>query len=134
MCCIVFDTVRLGSPIKNSPDYRHRKLAPDGAACLGSSFGRCQSNRRHRKSNRVPGRFLHSPSAESVHGISTRHAMEEGTPLGNVLEAFLGAMSAADTLVAHSVNFDRSVVGAEVVRQRGDDALEQTWVPWRSAS
>jgi hypothetical protein len=54
--------------------------------------------------------------------------------LGDVLEVFLGAMSAADTLVAHSVNFDRSVVGAEVVRQRGDDALGQTCVPRQSAS
>ena len=44
------------------------------------------------------------------------------------------ATSVSAALMAHSVNFDRSVVGAEVVRQRGDDALEQTWVPWRSAS
>jgi len=31
-----------------------------------------------------------------------------------VLEAFLGAVSAFDTGVAHSVDFDRSVVGAEM--------------------
>lgn len=125
MCCLFFDTETTGLPNDDSAPTTDTdnwprmvqlawvRVSPDTQE-IGDVKSRIVS----------PDGFRIPSSAESVHGISTRRAVEEGTPLGDVLEAFLGAVSSSDTLVGHKVDFDRSVVGAELVRQRGQDTLE----------
>jgi DNA polymerase-3 subunit epsilon len=71
-----------------------------------------------------PEGFTIPRKATAIHGITTERARENGHPVGDVLEAFLKAAGASDVLVAHHVNFDKSVVGAELVRWNGEDLLE----------
>lgn len=54
--------------------------------------------------------------AREVHGISTAYAAEHGVPLRPVLEGFAAAVRQAEQLVAHNIDFDASVVGAEFLR------------------
>ena len=70
-----------------------------------------------------PNGFTIPADAEEVHGISTERARREGSPLPQVLERFSGALARADCLVAHNVNFDTKVVGAEYVRQGHADPV-----------
>ncbi|HRI78427.1 MAG TPA: DNA polymerase III subunit alpha, partial [Cyclobacteriaceae bacterium] len=56
--------------------------------------------------------------SEQVHGISTRRAMEEGSPLKDVLVPFLEDLSKTDVLVGHNIEFDVNILGAEFIRQK----------------
>ncbi len=58
--------------------------------------------------------------AEQIHGISTRRAQEEGSPLSDVLELFIKDLARAQLLVGHNIEFDISILGAEFIRQRFD--------------
>ncbi len=58
--------------------------------------------------------------AEQVHGISTRRAQEEGQPLSEVLHLFIADLAQSPLLVGHNIEFDISILGAELIRQQLD--------------
>ncbi len=58
--------------------------------------------------------------AEQVHGISTRRAQEEGHPLSEVLDLFIADLAQSPLLVGHNIEFDISILGAELIRQQLD--------------
>src|SRR5688572_5964817 len=58
--------------------------------------------------------------AEQIHGISTKRALEEGQPLKSVLELFYGDLAQTSLLVGHNIEFDISILGAELIRQQFD--------------
>lgn len=55
-------------------------------------------------------------AASRVHGISTERALEEGSPLGEVLAQFEQKIKKAKYLVAHNMRFDEKIMGAEFLR------------------
>lgn len=55
-------------------------------------------------------------AAASVHGITTERALAEGVAGEEVLRGFAAALGRAQTVVAHNLDFDRSVVQAELIR------------------
>ena len=55
-------------------------------------------------------------NATKIHGISTDRAMNEGVALVDVVSQFLGDLEKAKYAVGHSVSFDVSIVGAEMIR------------------
>jgi DNA polymerase III subunit alpha len=61
--------------------------------------------------------------AESVHGISTKRALDEGHDLKEVLSAFVRDLGQTKTLVGHNIEFDINIIGAEFIRQSLDPAL-----------
>lgn len=54
--------------------------------------------------------------AERIHGISTELAMQEGLPLGEVLEKFNIALSKSKFIVGQNVGFDINIMGCEFHR------------------
>lgn len=64
-----------------------------------------------------PDGFRIPAGAVQTHGITTERALEEGVPLRGVLEAFCAAVDAALVLVAHNMNFDENILGAEFYRE-----------------
>ncbi len=71
-----------------------------------------------------PDGFIIPANVAEVHGITTERAFAEGYPRGKVLEAFSKAVGVSDVLVAHNMSFDLPVVGAELVRLRGKNMLQ----------
>ncbi len=71
-----------------------------------------------------PDGFTIPRDAATIHGITTERAEAEGYPRGEVLEAFSKAVGVSDVLVAHNMSFDLPVVGAELVRLRGTNILQ----------
>ena len=65
-------------------------------------------------------------SAVAVHGITHERAIAEGVPLGQVLIQFSEAINKATFMVAHNINFDAKVVGAEFIRNDIPNRLFQT--------
>src|SRR5687768_16993138 len=56
--------------------------------------------------------------AEQIHGISTKRALEEGHPLKSVLDRFMKDLGQTSLLVGHNIEFDISILGAELIRQQ----------------
>lgn len=48
--------------------------------------------------------------------MSTERCIQEGKPIEYVLNRFVEDVSDVDLLVCHNVNFDRNVIGAEMIR------------------
>ena len=55
-------------------------------------------------------------AAARVHGITTERALSEGVDAAQVLQEFAAALARAQTVVAHNLDFDRSVIQAEFIR------------------
>lgn len=73
-----------------------------------------------------PEGFKIPHDAVRVHGISHEQAVAEGVPLVPVLHQFAEAINKATSLVAHNINFDANVVGAEFIRHDIPNRLFQT--------
>jgi len=63
-----------------------------------------------------PEGFTIPNEAARVHGITQQRAVEEGQPLNRVLEEFTAAVDISEILVAHNMEFDEKIVGAELLR------------------
>ena len=55
--------------------------------------------------------------AEQIHGISTKRALAEGHPMKSVLELFMADVAQTSLFVGHNIEFDISILGAEIIRQ-----------------
>lgn len=73
-----------------------------------------------------PEGFTIPHEASQVHGITTERAMQEGAALNKVLEEFAGLINASSFLVAHNMNFDEKIVGAEFLRGSISNRLFET--------
>jgi DNA polymerase III subunit epsilon len=72
-----------------------------------------------------PDGFSIAAGAFERHGISTARATAEGVPLKPVLDRFLAIVEGSAVLVAHNVDFDANVVGAEFIRAGLANRLDQ---------
>ena len=63
-----------------------------------------------------PDGFVIPADAAKVHGISTQRAMSEGIPLNEVINQFKAVLDIATCIVCHNVEFDKKIVGAEMIR------------------
>ena len=71
-----------------------------------------------------PEGFTIPSDSARIHGISTERALSEGTSIVQVLERFMGDLASADFVVAHNMNFDEKIVGAEFLRMNMQNILE----------
>ena len=60
--------------------------------------------------------FEISEGAERVHGISTERAKREGKDAKMIFHDFFSRVKAVDTIVAHNIDFDKKIMGAEFHR------------------
>lgn len=70
-----------------------------------------------------PEGFVIPAEATKVHGISQEKALKEGLPLNEVLREFSELLKSSQALVAHKLNFDRNIIGAEFLRAGIDNTL-----------
>ena len=71
-----------------------------------------------------PNGFTIPVASSNIHGITTEKAMAVGDDLYEVVKEFLNDYEAADLIVAHNVNFDKNVVGAEIIRMGLKDIID----------
>lgn len=64
-----------------------------------------------------PENFLIPVEASSVHGITTKKALEEGIELLTALEEFSRAINSSGIIIAHNMSFDEKIIGAEILRK-----------------
>ena len=73
-----------------------------------------------------PEGFTIPHEAAKVHGISTERAADEGVELEMVLEELADMIKVSNLIVAHNMNFDEKIIGAEFLRSEIDNALFET--------
>ena len=73
---------------------------------------------RLKAANRIikPSGFIIPESSEKLHGIGTEMAMKIGRDINGVLSEFADDLKRALFVVGHNVNFDKKVIGAELIR------------------
>lgn len=65
-----------------------------------------------------PEGFRIPEKVAAIHGITTERALKEGEPLDDVLSDFTSDLDQAGLLIAHNLDFDRNILGAELYRQK----------------
>jgi len=65
-----------------------------------------------------PDGFVISDEVAKIHRITQARALQEGRPLGEALSAFLKDVSSVSHLIAHNIDFDEKIVGAELAREK----------------
>lgn len=56
-------------------------------------------------------------NAVNIHNISTERAIKDGDDLSSILLQFAEQIERAAVIVAHNINFDEKIVGAEFIRK-----------------
>lgn len=72
-----------------------------------------------------PNGFSISAEASKIHGITNEIARQTGTVLPTVLAELRADMAAVDLLIAHNIQFDEKIVGAEFLRDNQSDPIAQ---------
>ncbi|MFY8036213.1 MAG: DNA polymerase III subunit alpha, partial [Cyclobacteriaceae bacterium] len=113
---LIFDTETTGLPRnKNAPltDFENWPRLVQLAWQLHDGQGKLISQKNFIIK---PDGFDIPFKAEQVHGISTQRALEEGHDLTEVLRQFNVDVGKTKALVGHNIEFDISIIGAELLR------------------
>lgn len=70
-----------------------------------------------------PEGFVIPTDATKIHGITTQKALAEGILLKDAISMFKADLDFANFVVGHNVDFDKKIVGAEMVRLGMSDEL-----------
>lgn len=63
-----------------------------------------------------PDGFNIPDSSSKIHGITNEKANREGDDVSDVLDLFVSDINRSTIIVGHNINFDKKVVGAELIR------------------
>ena len=65
-----------------------------------------------------PNGFTIPADASRIHGITTENAQKNGADILTVLNSFSSHIEPSQYLIAHNINFDKNIVGAEFLRAK----------------
>ena len=65
-----------------------------------------------------PDGFIIPEESTKIHKITTEKAIKEGVALSDVLKEFSDDLKTSECLIAHNINFDEKIVGAEFLRKK----------------
>jgi len=122
---LVFDTETTGLPkTRNAPvsDLDNWPRLVQIAWVLVNNDGQELSSAEHIIK---PSGFIIPVGASRIHGITTTIAKKSGKEIKPVLEEFIEALGKADVLIAHNMQFDGKVVGAELLRMGYPNYIER---------
>lgn len=75
-----------------------------------------------------PNGFEIPSEVSKIHGISTERALAEGYDLDFVLGVFRAFFNLTNVVVAHNLDFDKSIIGAEYYRANMGEAFEKKFL------
>ena len=113
---LVFDTETTGLPRSWNAPKSDLANWPRIVQIAWATFDEQQRPMATRSFLVRPDGFTIPDEATRVHGISTARASKEGVALSEALAAFSQALVATKVVVAHNLEYDETVVGAEFAR------------------
>ena len=85
-------------------------------ATVSYSFNERPKMIRRRQFIIRPNGFEIPEASSRIHGITTERARAEGVPVREALKTFYSDVVGCDMLVGHNIDFDKKIVGAELIR------------------
>lgn len=70
-----------------------------------------------------PDGYTIPDDAVRIHGITTQQALEEGRDLAAVVNEFMADFDRATFIVGHNIDFDKKILGAELIRLHRPDVM-----------
>ncbi|MFM7814264.1 MAG: DNA polymerase III subunit alpha, partial [Flavobacteriales bacterium] len=125
---LIFDTETTGVPKNyNAPltDFENWPRVVQIAWQLHDISGKLISH--HNVIVRPEG-FTIPFNAEKIHGISTQRALDEGSPLSEVLELFHSDLQRTTYVAGHNISFDTNIMGCEFMRMNRETPFDKTKV------
>ncbi|MBR1502669.1 MAG: 3'-5' exonuclease [Prevotella sp.] len=120
---IFFDTETTGVPLNYKAPTTDTRNWPR-LVQLGWILMDNEGNKLSQKDYIIrPEGFTIPVDASRIHGITTARALEEGQDLKAVIEEFMVDIDKATYIVGHNVDFDKKIVGAELVRLHRQDIM-----------
>jgi DNA polymerase III epsilon subunit-like protein len=119
---LIFDTETTGLPTRATYEtYHHPKKLQcyDSARLVQIAYIILDEEKTPTKLYNAivkPNNFTISPEIAKIHGITQEIAEQKGTDIKNVLTAMLAAIKSVDTIVAHNIGFDYSIILSEAYR------------------
>ncbi len=114
---LVFDCETTGLPIRRNITYRDVEAWPRLVQLAWAVYDPWGKPERSECRIIRPDGFLIPAEAARIHGITQERALAEGEASGLVLEAFAAALNEPlDAVIAHNLEYDSGVVGAELLR------------------
>ena len=130
---IVFDTETTGLPLRyNAPltDFNNWPRVVQLAWQLHDFDGTLIEQR---SAIILPEDFEIPYAASKIHHITTAWALTKGEPFLQVIQDFLKAFERATCYVGHNIEFDRMVLGCELLRRNLQDCfLEKPFIDTKS--
>ncbi len=77
-----------------------------------------------------PNMVWHEETAEKFHGISQKMAEREGRDIYKVLSELRECISVADVVIAHNINFDKTILLCEAVRLYQEKRIDEPADKW----
>ena len=74
-----------------------------------------------------PDGYTIPDDAVRIHGITTQQALEEGRDLAAVVNEFMADFDRATFIVGHNIDFDKKILGAELIRLHRPDVMNCFW-------
>lgn len=113
---LFFDTETTGVPDDYDAPVSDIENWPRVVQIAWAGYDR-RAQKRNAKSYVIrPDGYRIPRDAERVHGISTSRAQRIGVSIADVLDELADAIEKASVMVAHNIDFDSKVVGAEFYR------------------
>ncbi len=72
----------------------------------------------------IPDGFIIPDEAVKIHGITKEKALKEGVPLEYAIRQFKANLDVATCVVGHNADFDKKIVGAEMIRLGMKDIMD----------
>ncbi|MFA5080426.1 MAG: 3'-5' exonuclease [Candidatus Paceibacterota bacterium] len=72
-----------------------------------------------------PEGFTIPEETARIHGITTQRALEEGNSLISVLKQFKETIDESRIIIAHNIDFDEKIIGAEFLRNNIYNPIEE---------
>lgn len=70
-----------------------------------------------------PESFTIPTEVSILNGITTEKAKDVGTPIKTILDSFVSDLNSSTYIVGHNVDFDKKIVGAELIRLGEKDIM-----------
>jgi DNA polymerase-3 subunit alpha len=113
---LIFDTETTGLPKRDNAPISEVDNWPRVVQLAWQLHSETGELLEHQNMMIRPDGFEIPYSAEKVHGISTKMALENGLPLETVLQHFNDALTRTTYLIGHNIRFDINALGAEYIR------------------
>ena len=122
---LFFDTETTGLPINYNEPVEHVENWPRMVQLAWLLYNEDGEKLDSKDVIIKPEGYTIPKNSVDIHKISTVRAMKEGESLNSVLLQFAEQIEKATAMVAHNINFDEKIVGAEFIRKNIPHKLYQ---------